>query len=294
LGKQVSEVATKEYSFEKNLEKMKSEWRDLSFEISPYKESGTYVLRGVDEVIALLDDQIVKIQAMRGSPYAKALESTVMEWNNKLNYFQEALDEWLKCQKTWLYLEPIFASPDIMRQMPNEGRRFQKVDSMWRVTLEAASQAPLVLEIMNIENLRNSFVDANKALDLVQKGLNDYLETKRSSFPRFYFLSNDELLDILSETKDPRRVVPHLSKAFEAVCGVEFRSTDPDELKAGGKHLDIMSMISGEGEVVKLLQPVEPDAEKNRGSVVSGSPLPFKLCSFFNCVFIRNTGALVA
>ncbi len=72
LGQQVSEVATKEYSFEKNLEKMKSEWRDLSFEITPYKESGTYVLRGVDEVIALLDDQIVKIQAMRGSPYAKA------------------------------------------------------------------------------------------------------------------------------------------------------------------------------------------------------------------------------
>jgi dynein heavy chain len=175
----VSEVAAKEYSFEKNLEKMKSEWRELAFDISPYKESGTYVLRGVDDVITLLDDQIVKIQGMRGSPFAKALESSVVEWNNKLNYFQEALDEWLKCQKTWLYLEPIFASPDIMRQMPTEGRRFQKVDSMWRTTLEAASQAPLVLEVMGIENLRNSFVDANKALDLVQKGLNDYLETKR-------------------------------------------------------------------------------------------------------------------
>jgi dynein heavy chain len=91
----------------------------------------------------------------------------------------------------------------------------------------------------------------------------------RTAFPRFYFLSNDELLDILSETKDPRRVVPHLSKCFEAICGVEFRSKDPDQLKAGGKNLDIMSMISGEGEIVQLLQPVEPDAEKNRGSVVS-------------------------
>ncbi len=70
---------------------------------------------------------------------------------------------------------------------------------------------------MNDENLLAGFSDANKALDSVQKGLNDYLETKRAVFPRFYFLSNDELLDILAETRDPMRVTPHLPKCFEGV-----------------------------------------------------------------------------
>lgn len=107
-----------------------------------------------------------------------------------------------------------------MRQLPVEGKRYQTMDRMWRKIMQGAKGDPKVISFCADNRLLENLRECNKLLDQVQKGLSDYLETKRLAFPRFYFLSDDELLEILSQTKDPTAVQPHLRKCFENIAKV--------------------------------------------------------------------------
>lgn len=92
-----------------------------------------------------------------------------------------------------------------------------QVDNLWREMMESASKLPGCLGIARDKERLAGLIENNKLLEDIQKGLAAYLEVKRIAFPRFFFLSNDEMLEILSETKDPTRVQPHLKKCFEGM-----------------------------------------------------------------------------
>jgi dynein heavy chain len=139
----VSERAGKEHQIEVALDKMEAEWRGVPLTLLPYRDTGTFLLRGVDALQALLDEHTQTTQAVSFSAFKKPFAERIDAWAATLSTASEVLDEWLRLQRAFLYLQPIFASEDIQRQLPVEYKRFASADKTWRSTMAAAKGPPL-------------------------------------------------------------------------------------------------------------------------------------------------------
>ena len=235
---------------------MKADMKDFKIVLFSYKGK-TFVIKNYDDINATLDDQIVATQAMLGSSNMKGkLKVETRNWEIKLNSMSELIAEMQKCQKTWMYLEPIFASDDIGKTMPNEAAMFKDVDTTWKTTMDAIDNDPGLIDLNDRDNITAQFLEANKKLDAIQNKLDAYLEEKSLVFPRFYFLDSQSLLMLLAQTKDPREVQIHMDKCFEGIFRVKFSEKD-----------EVYGMISAEGEEVDFKKVVDVNAGDKKGNV---------------------------
>jgi dynein heavy chain len=178
---------------------MKDEMKEFKLTQVPYKDGTTFVLKAYDDVNAKIDDQVVATQGMLGSSNCRGLlQRDTKNWESKLNQMSLLIEEITKCQRAWMKLEPIFSSGDIGKTLANESIYFQEVDKLWKTTMEQIESDPGIIELADRDSIKQLFEDANKKVEKIERSLNEYLEQKRLVFPRFYFLANEDLLEILA------------------------------------------------------------------------------------------------
>ncbi|XP_076454452.1 dynein beta chain, ciliary-like [Babylonia areolata] len=251
--KNIVDKAVKEMSMEKVLKELSVTWSSMEFEHDKHPRTGITIIRAPEEVVETLEENQTQVQNMMSSKYIAFFLTEVSEWQKKLSTADSVIAIYMEVQRTWCHLESIFiGSEDIRNQLPEDSDRFDMIDKKFKVLVTDMSKTKNVIEATNQPGLYERLDSLQSQLSLCEKALAEYLETKRLAFPRFYFVSSADLLDILSNGNSPPLVMKHLTKLFDSMAKLKF------ELGADGQPIkNATGMWSKDGEYVDLDKPCD-------------------------------------
>jgi dynein heavy chain len=151
----------------------------------------------LDETLVMLEEDLLLLQTLATNKFVRSAAKRVAQWDKDLNRISETIAAWLQVQRQWAYLEKIFGFDDIKMQLPDEAKKFGKTDTNYKKLMEGCSRQPNIRYNCvtadggaRLEDLENILKELNKC----QRSLQNYLDSKQMSFPRFYFISGDDLL----------------------------------------------------------------------------------------------------
>ncbi|CAG9772859.1 unnamed protein product [Ceutorhynchus assimilis] len=249
---EISNAATMELQIEKGLKAIVETWSNMKIEIVPHKDRGCYRIKSVDDCFQALEENILQLSTMKSTRFVEPFTKVVDYWERTLSYVMETLEIALQVQRQWLYLENIFFGEDIRRQLPKESEDFDLMTDDWRnisTRLYFSKTALKATHYKPAPYLFHKLNRMNDKLDMVQRALEKYLETKRHIFPRFYFISNDDMLEILGNSKKPELVQQHLKKLFDNLTKIKIQRN-----QAINKQ-ECVGMFSDDGEYVEFVRP---------------------------------------
>ncbi|XP_069664408.1 cytoplasmic dynein 2 heavy chain 1 isoform X2 [Haliaeetus albicilla] len=215
------------------------------FTLTDYEDSQGKTIKLIKDwkdIVNQVGDHRCLLQSLKDSAYYKGFEDKVSIWEKKLAELDEYLQNLNQIQRKWVYLEPIFGRG----ALPKEQARFNRVDEDFRSIMSDIKSDSRITSLNAWTGIRNTLITILDQLQRCQRSLNEFLEEKRLAFPRFYFIGDDDLLEILGQSTNPLVIQSHLKKLFAGINSVSF----DEEFKY------IVAMKSVEGETVPLRNKV--------------------------------------
>lgn len=229
----IVEMANKELKIEKRLSSIEDMWHKFVLKFDRHRDTEVFIVAPPDEILEALEEHQLHLQGMAGmGKFVDFFRADVTKWQTTLGEVETTLKLLLIVERQWGSLESIFlGSADIRAQLPDDTKRFEGMDSEFKEMIKEVQARAAVIQCCTTEGREQSLSNMNKEFEKCEKALNEYLEIKKSIFPRFYFVSNAALLDILSNGNCPPKIMPHVGSVFDGIGDLEL-ALSPAQAKA--------------------------------------------------------------
>lgn len=237
----------KQKSIKKNKQEIIDSWKSSQFEFKKWGKTGVSILKG-DRVQAIqeqLENDISTLSGLSANKHIGPFKDEVINWQRILSDIEKTLSDWIKVQMLWTSLEAVFTGGDIAKHLKNEAKKFKNINKSWKMNvMNKAVEQINVLGCCQNDIIKGSLPNLYEELVSCQKELDKYLEQKRKSFPRFYFVSNQVLLKFLSQGSEPESVQDELDKLFDSISKANFIPAKGS--KSGEKSIDQLKGARGD------------------------------------------------
>uniref|UniRef100_A0A182NV76 Cytoplasmic dynein 2 heavy chain 1 n=1 Tax=Anopheles dirus TaxID=7168 RepID=A0A182NV76_9DIPT len=206
------------------------------------KGSSMKLIKDYVETLNKIGDNQFLLQSAKNSASFESFSDQADVWEEKLNNLDYIVTHLNQIQKRWIYLEPIFG----VGTLKKEEAVFRSIDKNFRYIMKEIADDPRVVSVNKINNVLSIIETLQGQITRCQNALSAYIKSKRNAFSRFYFLSDDDLLELLGQSSKESIVQKHIRKLFPGVYRllVEDNSTR------------VVGFASEEGDEIRLLDPI--------------------------------------
>lgn len=238
--------ANSEQVIEEGLETITQEWSVIIFETFNF-EGKCRLVKNWNNLFEQCTNNLNSLASMKYSAFYGQFEKDRAELEDKISKLMNLFNTWIDVQRQWVYLEGVFgSSSEIKSSLPVESSRFNNISFEFISLLKKINSFNLVIEILSIEGIQETMEKFSETLMKTRKGLTDYLERQRERFPRFYFVGNEDLLELIGCGTDMTRINRHLKQMFSGIASIDYNN----EISS------IVALNSPEGEKLILNNPV--------------------------------------
>lgn len=246
LIKSIVTQAINEHTLEESVHNIKQRWTEISFDY--FNLAGKYkLIKSWDVLFETCSQDLNELASMRNSSSFGAFEQDVTLFENKLNKFYTILDIWIEVQRQWVYLEGMFSNRNnISNILPIEAARFNNLTYGMFDLMRKVYKVDFAIDVLHIPDFDKQLEKLLESFVKLRRSLSDFLEKQRETFGRFYFIGNEDLLELIGSDTDFNKINRHINKLFSGIASLKFNN----DISC------ITAMVSSEQEVVEFKEPI--------------------------------------